>query len=48
MHIIIQISKDELEELELDNLDLQGYIIDTLDDLGNLLLPAYNVEIQVK
>jgi len=47
MDITIKLTKDELEEIELDKLDLHSYIIDTLDDRGDICLPAYNVYIEI-
>ena len=47
MNIQINITEDELLKLELDQPTLECYIIDTLDDKGDLCLPAYNVDVVV-
>jgi len=47
MNIRIKLSKDELKEIELDKIDLHTYIIETLDDKGDICLPAYDVFIEI-
>ena len=48
MIIKVIVSQDELNEMLLDHIEFEQYIIDTLDELGPLGLPGYNVEIEVK
>lgn len=47
MKIKVNITEDELLVLELDQPALECYIIDTLDDNGDLCLPAYDVDVVV-
>ncbi len=47
MNITIELSQDELEEIELDKLDLHAYIVDTIDEKGDICFPPYNVLILV-
>ena len=43
MNITIELSQNELEEIELDKTDLHSYIVDTIDDKGDICFPPYNV-----
>ena len=50
MKITVELSQDDLEEIELDKIDLKDYLISVIDGdcKGDICFPPYNMYIEVK
>lgn len=47
MNIHISVTRPELAEMNMEVNDLKIHVIDTLDEKGDVDLPAYNVEVVI-